>query len=387
MQNRGDADSGGLWNQVMNDPGSTMIGEAAPVHPAPGTEVTERLEYDGSGTDLAAIAVTNAIATLATLGIYRFWAKTRVRRYLWSRVGWRGDQGEYSGTGMELLRGFLVVLPVLALLFGSSFWIQMVSSVGDPVYWVLEFATILVFLFLICVAAYLARSYRLSRTEWRGIRFAQDGSSIRYAMLVLGWSVVVVLSLGTAYAVFRTRLQHYRTTHTSFGNRRFRFEARAAALLKTWLLAWLFLLPSLGLTYWWYRVREFRYFARTTHCGAFSFRSGFRIRSVILILIVGWLSILFAMTCLGLSLYTLAANAPPGDPGPTVLLGYVVAFAIALPVISALRMLFLVHPVVREMADTTSIIGEEDYATIAQSRQASPRRGEGLADALDVGAF
>ena len=364
-----------------------MTGEAAPVHPSPGTEVRERLEYDGSGVDLATIAATNAIATLATLGVYRFWGKTRVRRYLWSRVGCRGDQGEYSGTGMELLRGFLVVLPVLALLFGSNFWIQMVSSVGDPVYWILEFASVLVFLFLICVAAYLARRYRLSRTEWRGIRFAQDGSSIRYAFLVLGWSVVVVLSLGTAYAVFRTRLQHYRTTHTSFGNRRFRFEARAAALLKTWLLAWLFLLPTLGLTYCWYRVKEFRYFAQTTHCGAFSFESELRARSVFLILIVAWLSMMIAMACLGLGLYTLAANAPPGDPGSMVVLGYVVAFAIALPVISALRMLFLVHPLVREITDTTSIIGEEDYAAIAQSRQPSPRRGEGLADALDVGAF
>ena len=371
----------------MNDPGSTMLGEAAPIHPAPGTEVTERLEYDGSGTDLAVIAATNAIATLATLGVYRFWGKTRVRRYLWSRIGWRGDQGEYSGTGMELLRGFLVVLPVLALLFGSNIWIQMVSSVGDPVYWILKFATILVFLFLFFLATYLARRYRLSRTEWRGIRFAQDGSSIRYAFLVLGWSVVVVLSLGTAYAVLRTRLQHYRTTHTSFGNRRFRFEARASELLKTWLLAWLFLLPSLGLTYWWYRVRELRYFARMTHCGAFSFRSEFRLRSVILILIAGWVSIVFAMACLGLGLYTLAANAPPGDPGPMVVLGYVVAFAIALPVVAALRMLFLVHPLVREIAGTTSIIGEEDYSAIAQSRQSSPRRGEGLADALDVGAF
>ena len=371
----------------MNDLGSTIIGEAAPGHPSAGTEVQERLEYDGSGADLATIAATNAIATLATLGFYRFWGKTRVRRYLWSRVGCRGDQGEYSGTGMELLRGFLVALPVLALLVGSSFWIQMRSSVGEPVYWFLEFAGILILFFLVCLAAYLARRYRLSRTEWRGIRFAQDGSSIRYALLVLAWSIVVVLSLGTAYAVYRTRLQHYRTTHTSFGNRRFRFEARAAALLKPWLLAWLFVLPSLGLTYCWYRVKEFRYFAQTTHCGAFSFKSELRARSVVLILIVGWLSILIAMACLGLGLYTIAANAPPGDPGPTVMLGYVVAFAIAMPVIGALRMLFLVHPLVREVVGTTSIIGEEDYAAIAQSRQSSPRRGEGLADALDVGAI
>ena len=112
----------------------------------------------------------------------------------------------------------------------------------------------LVMLVLVFVAQYRARRYRLSRIRWRGIRFAQDGSSLRYALLGLGWGTVSLLTLGIAYPLYRTRLQRYRATHTSFGTQGFRFDGRAVELMKAWLVAWLLLLPSLGLSYVWYRA-------------------------------------------------------------------------------------------------------------------------------------
>ena len=386
----------------MNDLGFPMTDGPAPELPSPGAAVRNRLVYGGARGDLAKIAITNAILTLATLGIYRFWGKTRVRRYLWGRVSFLDNRAEYTGTGKELLLGFLVALVALALLIGSAFGIQTASGDDHPIYWIAESVYLLILLFLAYVAEYRARRYRLSRTEWRGIRFAQDGSSLRYALLALGWGIVVVLSLGTAYAVYRTRLQHYRTTHTSFGNRRFGLEARAAELVKPWLLAWLFFVPTLGLTYVWYRVREFRYFAEKSRCGAFSFRSDLRARSVILAVIVYVLFTSLTMVFVVLGIATVVAlalspaltaamesvaNVLPGELGPVEMAGYVVAFAIIFPVIGVLRMLLLVHPLFREISGSTSVIGEEDYEAIAQSRQSTPRRGEGLADALDVGAI
>jgi len=370
----------------VNDLALTAAGEAAPVPPSPGAGVHDRLEYTGSRSDLAKISIANSVATLATLGFYRFWAKNRVRRYLWSCVSLRGDQAEYTGSGRELFRGFLVAFPAIALLFGLGFWLEAVLGIDHPVYWIVEAVSLCILIFLAYVAQYLARRYRLNRTEWRGIRFAQEGSSLRYGLLGLGWGIAVVLSLGTAYAVYRTRLQRYRTTHTSFGNHRFRFEARAAALLKPWLLAWLFLLPSLGLTYYWYRVKEFRYFMRMTRCGAFSFKSDLGARSVVVPVIVNFVTFLLVMIALILCINAIAATAPPGDLGLQEVLGFVAAFAIAIPVVGVLRMLLLVHPLMREIAGTTTVIAEDDYASIAQSRQFSPRRGEGLADVLDVGA-
>ena len=52
-----------------------------------------------------------------TLGIYRFWATTRERRYLWSRSRFVDERLEWAGTGMELFIGFLLVLALFALPF------------------------------------------------------------------------------------------------------------------------------------------------------------------------------------------------------------------------------------------------------------------------------
>ena len=49
--------------------------------------------------------------------------------------------------------------------------------------------------------------------------------------------------------------------------------------------------------------------------------------------------------------------------------------------------LLLVHPLFRIVCNSFSVIGEEDYAAIAQSQQSMPQRGEGLADTLDVSPF
>ena len=40
--------------------------------------------FHGSWQEFARIAFPNLLLTIVTLGIYRFWATTREREYLWS---------------------------------------------------------------------------------------------------------------------------------------------------------------------------------------------------------------------------------------------------------------------------------------------------------------
>ncbi|WP_163317442.1 DUF898 family protein, partial [Enterobacter hormaechei] len=48
-----------------------------------------------------------------TVGFYRFWLTTDIRRHLWSNTLIDGDGAEYTGRGKELLIGFLVALAIL----------------------------------------------------------------------------------------------------------------------------------------------------------------------------------------------------------------------------------------------------------------------------------
>ncbi len=46
----------------------------------------QALQYDGRLGELYRIFLVNLLLTIITLGIYRFWAITRWRRYFWSRM-------------------------------------------------------------------------------------------------------------------------------------------------------------------------------------------------------------------------------------------------------------------------------------------------------------
>lgn len=79
--------------------------------------------FTGDWREFAPIAFTNLLLSIVTLGIYLFWARARERRYLWSRTRFIDDRLEWTGTGLELLIGyvlafFLIVLPLGLLQFG-----------------------------------------------------------------------------------------------------------------------------------------------------------------------------------------------------------------------------------------------------------------------------
>ena len=75
------------------------------------------IRFTGNWREYLPIAASNVLLIIVTLGIYRFWAAARQRRYLWSRTEVIGDRLEWSGTGKEMFIGFLVVMAVLLPFF------------------------------------------------------------------------------------------------------------------------------------------------------------------------------------------------------------------------------------------------------------------------------
>src|SRR4051794_33119066 len=71
---------------------------------------SEHFVYEGRLGEIYGIFIVNLLLSIVTLGFYRFWGKTRMRRYVWSRVSLSGDPFEYTGTGGELFVGFLIVM-------------------------------------------------------------------------------------------------------------------------------------------------------------------------------------------------------------------------------------------------------------------------------------
>ncbi|WP_397603378.1 DUF898 family protein [Sphingorhabdus sp.] len=53
--------------------------------------------FHGSWQEFARIAFPNLLLTIVTLGIYRFWATTREREYLWGKTDFIDERLEWSG--------------------------------------------------------------------------------------------------------------------------------------------------------------------------------------------------------------------------------------------------------------------------------------------------
>jgi uncharacterized membrane protein YjgN (DUF898 family) len=173
---------------------------------------------------------------VVTLGIYRFWLATDVRRYLWSNTEIAGDTLEYNGLATELLIGFLFAVAILVPLYMGFALVALELDLVAVTPALIGFALLLL---LGEYALYRARRYRLTRTVFRGLRFDQHGSPWRYALYALVCWGIVIVTLGLAYPWTSAFIERFKMRNTSYGDLQGRFEGRGLTLFWRGLPIWL----------------------------------------------------------------------------------------------------------------------------------------------------
>ena len=156
--------------------------------------------FTGRVKELLPIVLRNLLFTILTLGLYRFWAKTRVRQYIWSHTFFMDDPFEYTGTGKELFLGFVMVSVFMAMpasfLLGAALYLpQDQQAWGLMIFLVVTFA----YLFLLGAAKYRRYRYALSRSRWRGVRGAQTEKGFRFGALSMVNMALNSATLGLTY--------------------------------------------------------------------------------------------------------------------------------------------------------------------------------------------
>lgn len=189
---------------------------------AVGAQDAQSFRHNGRFFNVLGLALKNAFLTILTLTLYRFWARTAMRRRLWARASVMGDPLEYTGTALELFRGFLIALPTFFL--PAIFVFNIAPLVMDPVsaFW-LGAGFYLIAVPLIAAGRYLMRRYQLSRTRWRGIKLALGGSVGGFAWASFGWTVLQTLSLGWYTPVSRMNRAKLMWENARFGDQPFEF--------------------------------------------------------------------------------------------------------------------------------------------------------------------
>ena len=169
----------------MHDPAASPA-----LSPAAGAQT---LAFSGSGAEYFRIWIVNLLLTVATLGIYSAWAKTRRLQYFYRNTRLAGASFDFRGDPKAILRGRVLAVTVLAVYhyaFGFS----------------LKVGTVTVALLLAGLPFMMraALRFRLSNSYYRGLPFGFSGS-VKEAYLVYLVPVAIFVLPGALVALMPKR--------------------------------------------------------------------------------------------------------------------------------------------------------------------------------------
>lgn len=399
--------------------------------------------YHGKGEPLFWLSVRTALLTLLTLGIYRFWARTRIRRYIWSATSANDDSFEYTGTGLEKFLGFLVAIVILAIYLGIvqmglffaglNLFVDPDSASGAAI--ARQVAAIYITLFavipLLLFAQYRARRYKMARTRWRGIRFGMESAAWGYVWRGILHYGLAIITLGILVPRATFCLEKYMTDRMWYGDARFEQDGKWTGLypgMKHIAIGVVLVLVgsvatvvlgvagSVGFAiltgalavagYVWivvgavyYRIYAFNYLtAHKVLDDKVGFYSQVKTSTVVFTYVVGIL-IIGAVSSIAFTAMFLVAGAgavlsgmgfessETGGIAGFVMVGIITTlFYIAiLLAMGALSLVVITQPIIAHLVDGIEVHGAQHLDDIQQRSADQGADAEGFAEALDIG--
>jgi len=391
---------------------------------------TLQTDYAGKRASLFGLAIKTSALTVLTLGFYRFWMKTRLRRFYWSAIRPGGIPLEYTGTGVEKLMGFLVAVVFLSFYIGVINLLLVFVSFSlvnsNVAAYALSFVGLIPIYFY---AQYRARRYVLARTRWRGMRFGIEAAAWPYAWRAMLHWLATILTLGLLLPRQIFWLEKFRVDRTWFGDQKFTQEGRWTQLLPIaihmyigiglsvfavvglWFYqatASLFLLsvPWTFFGFIHFQIQSFNILTSKKRLGEhIRFVAEPRTWRVIRIYIFGglliWLSLLAVMIGLGVIVGLVVSQigtevfssqnfqglfANGNVSKPLVVAASIIAYFAFFIFSGVLVQIFITMPKLAHYARTVRVLNTAELALIRQRPRDEMSGAEGFAEALDIGA-
>lgn len=390
--------------------------------------------FTGTRRELGGMLLRGYALLIPTIGLYRFWLTTWKRRFYWANTEIDGDTLEYTGHAIQLLLGFLMALAIFVPLYGLFFYLSTQSSEAA----VAGYGGVAVLLwYLMGYAIYRARDFRLSRTLWRGIRFDQGGSAWGYALRRFGWSLLMLITVGLVYPFMAANLWDYRYRYSWYGDRQFGFSGSWKQLAAPFYVSYIAIavigavglgmgsamgalttsgqpnaagyLPMLiaagliGVMVLYYRSRELSRMFSSVRLGEAALTVRVSARALLWQYVLFGLALLAAYIVLAIGgfvvLGALTADAfANGSFDPDLfmshmrgsfitLIAIIFGYLLILGAFSLMSELFIGLGFWKLIATGATITGIESLRSVRARGEDMALAGEGLADALNVGAY
>jgi uncharacterized membrane protein YjgN (DUF898 family) len=372
---------------------------------------SQQFTYDGRLGELFGIFFVNLLLSIVTLGFYRFWAKTRMRRYIWSRVSLNGDAFEYTGTGGELFIGFLIVVGFFIVATVLKTVLELSSPPDSPIPQIATFLFALLVVYLIFVARYAAQRYRLTRTLWRGIRGGMTGSAWAWGFKAMLLGLLTAVTLGFAGPWVHMRLLDDRVNNSYFGDAKASMHSSSAPLYVAFLIGIaialigmiVIVLIIIGILAGSGVGADFVAIINQSGDAGEAHRRGeelgrehwglglglvvFAYLSLIVLSLIAFAQYYVAM----LREITSKLSMAELRFGTTVTIGRIISLALVNVLVYlvtlGLGLPYVIHRSLRFITDNIQIYGEIEGSEITHADLPRPRYGEGLLEAFDPGLF
>jgi uncharacterized membrane protein YjgN (DUF898 family) len=212
------------------------IGGVSPPPATPTPAGATRMVFTGQAGELFGLLVRGYLLQVLTLGLYRFWFITEIRRYYWGHSFVGSEDITYTGRGMELFKGFLIALAVVLPIQVIAFLVILGLPQADMI---VSGTVFLAYTLLGQFAVYAGRRYRLTRTSFRGLRLRMTGSAWAYAFKAFGLWILVILSLGLFYPWAATAMERMKMRNTWYGDIQGDFTGNPVVLFRRGIALWL----------------------------------------------------------------------------------------------------------------------------------------------------
>ncbi len=259
--------------------------------PAPNTPMQQGnlLRYEGKLLRVYGISVINFFLTILTFFIYRPWARTRMRRYVYGKIMIKGDPLRYTGTGGELFGAMVFVFAIyfaFSLMLGATDLVamfmvgveklQQAQETGEftayhLVSWVTSTLSSFALVYVIFFGNYTGRRYRLTRSKWHGVHGNLVGKPLRYANKAFLLFLLNIITLGLIKHRNDMKLRSIMVQDLRFGNVECGFANNYKVLNKVHFITWALAIPTLGLSRLWYKAALMNQFMRQMTAGRIVF--------------------------------------------------------------------------------------------------------------------
>ncbi len=254
---------------------------------------TNHFAFKGEPWDLVKIILKNIILTLLTFGIYFPYAKTNMRKYFWTHLEVHGEKCQYTGTGIEILKGYAVVLLAYAGFIGATKLITHYVPQAIGVFYLAMFILAIWFIPIIIIGS---RAYLLSRTKLRGIRFGVDKKGASELRMVFIKGVFFsIITLGLYNIVLILKIYSTIINNSYYGNKKFVYEGDTMDFF--WMNFGGILLSyiSLGIYFPWLITKNVKFHVQNTSLQGINFSIDLKGQELLFLYLKNFVLIIFTL--------------------------------------------------------------------------------------------